>query len=197
MRSYQFEGYKTRYTVLGTLLVLMLSSNLENMKSTLEEKFKNNVLVKPLYKKLKNGNKIKPKLLIDSTFNLDGNAISVKRNIVNINGGALRRHNIIKENRMSVGGSCDNKNKKDVLDKVIRKEIRNGLRKDTQKHNMLSTKANRTASGEVNGIEDNSNKLVQSDNETEDCLKESKVSRRKNKSKMSSIAVKYHAVLRI
>lgn len=140
----------------------MLSLTLENMKSALKEKLKNNVIVKPLYRKLKNGNKIKPKLFVDSRFKQDGNAISVERNIVTINGDELRRQKIRKQNKIFVWGSRENKDKL-LFDKVTQKPFPNVSRKG---HRMLSTKGSTKVNGEAEGNEDNSHKLLQVDNET-------------------------------
>lgn len=132
------------------------------MKNGLKEKFKNNVLVKPLYRKLKNGNKIKPKLLIDSHFKLDGNRVSVKRNIINANSGILSRKEIRKENRAYVCGSREDKNNKHLFDKVIWKLGDNKL---TKGRSMLSKIENRKDNCEVGGFEDKSNKMAQASNE--------------------------------
>lgn len=138
----------------------MFSRTLENMKNRLKEKLQNNVLVKPLYRKFKNGNRIKPKLLIsvDSTFKLDGNEISVKRNIVNDNGIIKRKNNLSKENVIFLCGSDEDCNKGRLFEKIMRKYEHNGVRKGDK---MLSSKENRKPNSEVEGIEDKTSKFVQ------------------------------------
>ncbi|XP_075982467.1 uncharacterized protein LOC142980773 [Anticarsia gemmatalis] len=124
------------------------------MKNTLKEKFKNNVLVKPLYK-LKNRNKIKPKLLIsvDSSFNLDGHGVTVKRGIVNHCGDVLKPRNISK--RLFLSDNCEGYNKvHDVLHwkNPVNVEPRLRGRKMIGENN-------------VNGmdVEERANKLIQAD----------------------------------
>lgn len=129
------------------------------MKNTLKEKFKNNVIVKPLYRKLKDGNKVEPTVLItvDRTFKLDGHAITVKRNIVNDNDNSVL--NKAKTSNRVFRCVRDQSNQSDIFEKINHERKSNGLRKT---YKMLSGMENKRPS-EVDDVDDGTNKLVQAD----------------------------------
>lgn len=131
------------------------------MKNTLKDKFKNNLLVKPLYRKLKDKNKVEPTVLIsvDRTFKLDGHAVTVKRNIVNDNENSVSNKERT-PNRVFRCVPRDRSNHSDLYEKVNHKYKSNVLRKTNK---MLSGMENKKPS-EVDGIDDKTNKLVQADN---------------------------------
>ncbi|XP_026724827.1 uncharacterized protein LOC113491849 isoform X2 [Trichoplusia ni] len=129
------------------------------MKNTLKEKFKNNVIVKPLYRKLKDGNKVEPTVLVtvDRTFKLDGHAITVKRNIVNDNDNTVS--NKAKTSNRVFRCVRDQSNQSDIFEKINHERKINGLRKT---YKMLSGMENKRPS-EVDDVDDGTNKLVQAD----------------------------------
>lgn len=137
------------------------------MKNAIKEKFKNNVLVKPLYK-LKNRNKIEPRIIIsvDSTFDLDGHGVSVKRDVVNHCGKVLKAKDINRKRRVFLCNECDNYNKVIFAEAVQRKRTyKNGVRMaktldatDNIKTDSINSRVN---------IEDKTNKLCQADSITE------------------------------
>lgn len=87
------------------------------MKSkSLKEKFRNNVLVKPLYRKVKPKNVL---VSVLSTYNQDGDDFKVKREIIDVVRGAKINQNRIKQDSI-LPGVCEAKGSKTVINKVYK-----------------------------------------------------------------------------
>lgn len=128
------------------------------MKSTLKKKFKNNVLVKPLYKRLKNYNKIKPKTLISvSNIDLDGIGIKIKSHYISHCAKLLESNNSKK--KICICNRCESLNKNNVFDK-LRKD--DPLNCGSKRLKMINTMTKTEVNNEVD-MADKINKFIQAD----------------------------------